>query len=133
MKIRGNTVATNLKPRFLVVSIDWDTNKADYNALQIQNHILSGGSVVLYDPMVDRRVNFSAYDASGDNACALFVTYGESPSVQLVYYVWDDGRFSTKTEALVTEELLQETIGDIDSALDSIIAIQNLLIGGGGE
>lgn len=51
------------------------------------------------------------------------------------YYCTSADTWATKTTLLSNERLesIESTIGDIDSALDSIIAIQNSLIGGGSE
>ena len=117
----------------LAVTVGYEGNTADFNAIQIREHIESGGAVVLYDPTTSRRMNFLGYDASEEGAYATFVNYAESPTVRVVYYVWDDARVSRETAALVTEELFQGAVGDIETVLDEIIEIQNGLIGGGGE
>ena len=110
----------------LIVTLKSDL-KASHTPEQIWGHIVNGGSAYLLI----------------DNAYLPIVCLGDA-ELCYAYYIGDDGlgsHYCIETDGTVSTaelnyasahdvETLKEQMGDIETALDSIIAIQNELIGG---
>lgn len=158
MKIRGNTVGTTIKPEktvvkceklteeektiaranigatsMLIVTIGED-GKASHTSAEILAYVQAGGTVVLdtWNEMfanlttVDVGMAYFAYVDISDEAGGLLGSY------TIDYEGNAHASFSQFRDDNELENYIDEKIGLIDSALDSIIAIQNELIGGDG-
>ena len=113
------TVADPDAAHLLVVHADYD-GVADHTAAEVYQHIQQGGTVVAcygsdyyqLDLSVPDSAEFTAYD--GQEEC--------------IRGIWlrQDGSFAYREIPLATAD----AIGDMETALDSILDIQNALIGG---
>ena len=148
MKIRGNTVGTTLKPERAVVAatnltpeqqkqardnigasaliVTVTDGVASHTAPQICEHIQNGGVAYIsqngwYMPICFAYPNYAqAYDVADD---WLIGHYDIGEDGEVVEQTIDFARSDRVTD-------IENQLGDIDTALDSIIAIQNSLIGG---
>ena len=88
-----------------------------------------GGSTVI----VDQEYNPNSANAQSGKAVAFAVQMGldslEYDGVNIITYPYPDGSAPPETLKSTLDRLWAQ-IGEVDSALDSIIAIQNELIGG---
>ena len=100
---------------------------ASHHAGEIYSHIQNGGAVIAYDPVGDRYLSLFSCDFSMMEA--VFVANNAGTEEMDVYTVFDDGTVSHYSRALVDQGQLNDTVGDIEKALDAIIAIQEELIG----
>lgn len=121
----------------LIVTLDrssTDIMTASHTSDQIYKHVMSGGTVMLetypgnYKMLVNNNPSISIFEYSNSvsdgKICESYIEidmYGTA--IEFTRYV--------PTIEKLTE--LEDTIGDIETALDAIIAIQNELIGGDGE
>lgn len=106
----------------LVVTIDESTNKASHTAEQITEHIQNGGNVVLH-------WNESYYlPAIATNT---LVSFAHAVSIMDETTIFGVSVFANGDVVKIDVPLATANqIGSIETALDSIIAIQNQLIGG---
>ena len=158
MKIRGNTVGTTIKPEKTVVKCKTlveeekaiaranigasstiivtigDNNKASHTSREIYEHVQNGDLVMLdtgYDMFsnlttVDPGAAYFAYVDILDEAGGLLGSHKIDYEGNAQY------NFSQFRDSLEFENYIYEQLGPIDSALDSILKIQNELIGGDG-
>lgn len=99
----------------LTITVDADTLTASETAVTVQRIVENGGRVIL---SIDNKLIPITY--LDDFPCAHFEVYDVDTNTKFSYLLWDDG----------TVEVRSVQIGDIETALDAIIEIQNALIGG---
>lgn len=130
MKIRGNTVGTPLSiekikeeiSTLLVVELDSVFWTANYSATEILRYLGNGGYVIGLD--FDGLVTLAGYNL--DSELAIFKTPTDANGVWKEYTIDDNKNVIVKEMSFATKG----QIGDMETALDSILAIQNELIGG---
>ena len=102
---------------------------ASHTSVDIQNHVSKGGQVIFVYEDVKIPLTYLVEDDS-----AYFETYDPSERIKFSYRVWDDGAVDQSIEYLATTDRvtdqINDALGDIETALDGILAIQNQLIGG---
>ena len=106
---------------------DMSVGFASHNAGEIAMHVSGGGAVILYDPAKDRYLPLQ--DVSRDDYIARAFAYNAETKELESYEVYDDGTANYFVRTIVDEEDLNATVGDINTALDAIIKIQEELIG----
>ena len=131
MIIRGNTVGTNMSVKRiaekiatppLMVTIDYDTNKASHTAVEIMDHMSLGGQAFIAED--------GQYVAiTTANHSYAFANVSIDATRLAGYYIDDEGKVTTS----VTELATADQIGDISSALDELHTYAQGLIDGGGS
>ena len=131
MIIRGNTVGTNMSVKRiaekidtppLMVTIDYDTNKASHTAVEIRDHMSLGGQAFIAED--------GQYVAiTSANHSYAFANVSIDATRLAGYYIDDEGKVTTS----VTELATADQIGDISSALDGLHTYAQGLIDGGGS
>lgn len=99
----------------LIITVDTDTLLASDSSATVERHVASGGRVIL---SIDNNLIPLTY--LDDFPCAYFETYDVDTNTKVSYLLWDDS----------TVEVRRVQFGDIETALDAIIEIQNQLTGG---
>jgi hypothetical protein len=103
----------------LIVTVDG--NVANYTVQAIEKHLYKGGVAYLYDAENEVRLPLSIV---GESA---FASYLDDEGFWHIYEIYNEN----SVVKAVYEYAVQSQLGDIDTALDRIIEIQNSLIGGG--
>ena len=122
------------KSNLLVVTIDGDivsgeTCKTDRSSQEIFFHIKNGGSVIVYLSNYNEYIEPAFYDMS---TISCYLHHSKS-RVQIIKIEDDVVRYEEVNHADAQDvEDLKTDMGDISIALDSILEIQNELIGGDG-
>lgn len=147
MKIRGNTVGTNIKPEKILVKATDLTEEEKAQAREnigVKNssvyHLINESGKTVDNPvamlgsyMTEPKVD----DFVLTNTFNLYVVTGvdlvnQRVEVNLLGNLKGDSYVLTEQDKEEIANLVSVEMGDIDSALDSIIEIQNSLIGGDG-
>lgn len=117
----------------LIVTLSEDESTASHSASEIYTHVQNGGSVVLkyYTQLLAlTAVDYYEEDQWGQ---AFFNHINAEENYTFGYTIYEDRMaeyFETYFARGDTVAELENALGDVSSALDSIIAIQNELIGG---
>jgi hypothetical protein len=137
MIIRGNTVSTPIAPKKVAeeigsiapiyVTLDKSTGKASYTAAEIYTHIDDGGVVYLH---TGNEIIPLVYSSIG---MAEFNSYVTDQDLFRGAQVFKDGSYVIVNTDIVTEDILEENMGDISSALDELHTYAQGLIGGAAE
>ena len=102
---------------------------ASHTSVDIQNHVSKGGQVIFVYEDVKIPLTYLVEDDS-----AYFERYDPHERIKFSYRVWDDGAVDQSIEYLATTDRvtdqINDALGDIETALDGILAIQKELIGG---
>ena len=133
MKIRGNVVGTTMKPAAianrigggaaaLVVTVDG--NAASHTAAEIYAHLQDGGVAVLRHTDA-----YFCIEACVQNLAICSILYDDYTAT--VYSIYGDGSVETVELMLTNQSWVEGQLGNISTALDNIIVIQEHLIGGG--
>ena len=127
----GNVPSNNR----LVVTITWDADGnriSSHSSADIFNHIQSGGSAIAYfeDDISGEYRSFNWVDES--QAVIFNHDFMASSLTTLTIFGSDVVANQSKHASAQSVENLKANVGDIETALDAIISIQNELIGGDG-
>lgn len=162
MKIRGNVVGTPLKPERAVVAatnltpaqqkqarenigvcdliVTVTNGVVSHTNSQIYEHVQNGGVAYLqYDFLMPLSVTETSATCAyvyDDGIIDYFEIYDGSFNKAEFYFATSEQYYDLKQKVEGLSNISQdhdEQLGDIDTALDSIIAIQNSLIGGDAE
>lgn len=137
MKIRGNTVGTTQKPEKVIEKAGIDNvfiGDENTTLEEFYNAHCAGKMCFMKRNMAGGRTGYwVAYTMS--SVMANFYEFSSTPDgqVSISYATLDSsGNFTSKSVMPADKTYVDEAIGDIETALDAIIAIQNSLIGGDG-
>lgn len=103
----------------LIVTVDGDLS--NYTVQYIDEHLYNGGVAYLYDAGNGCHLPLSIVNESA------FASYLDDEGLWHIYEIYNENSVTKSVYSYVA----QEQLGDIDTALDRIIEIQNSLIGGG--
>ena len=121
----GGTGGDERKPIFVTVNGD----RASLNGKQIAQYANNGYAVYIKPSASDEFcVALSHYYKDG---AAFFSYVNAEETISYCCMVDAEGIFEEFEDGYITSFYFHETVGDIETALDSIIAMQEALIGGG--
>lgn len=103
----------------LIVTVDGDLS--NYTVQYIDEHLYNGGVAYLYDAENGCHLPLSIVNESA------FASYLDDEGLWHIYEIYNENSVTKSVYSYV----VQEQLGDIETALDRIIDIQNELIGGG--
>lgn len=112
----------------LVVNMDEQMAQVRHTTKQIYDYVKAGGTAVL---SIDGYAEFIPLQEA--NEClAIFGNFNAEELCLRTWHIYDDVPPEFYEQYVLTQDFLDNRLGDIETALDNIIAIQNSLIGGDG-
>lgn len=109
----------------VIVTADFNNGEASMTSEQIYSHVMNGDTVYLeYN-----EIYLPIYFCNEDGTCFSLM----DDKKHIIFGIDSDATARILGYEAVSVEDMEQTIGDIENALDSIIAIQESLIGGADE
>ena len=123
---------TTIQSNLWIVTLSDSGRVASKSSGQIYEHVQKGGMVLLDTRGVDaeKGVMYNLCRSTPD--LAEFALFGDDYIVE-TYSINDRAIVEVKDLQVVSKGSFDKTVGDIETALDNIIAIQESLLGGGAE
>ena len=119
-----NNALKNVTPQKEVVIVTITDNIASHTSNQIHESILKGEAVyLLYNQEFLIPCSFCSFQLST-------FTFQDETETRTYYEIGDDGGVSYSEIRTVLSSEMEENLGNIEAALEAIIAIQNSIIGG---
>lgn len=112
----------------LVVHMDEQMAQVSHTTKQIYDHVKAGGTAVL---SIDRYAEFIPLQEANESL-AIFGNFNAEELCLRTWVIYDDVPPEFYENYVLTQSILDNYLGDIETALDHIIEIQNSLIGGDG-